>query len=197
MGMKHIEPQMTFLTFLLGLTVQLAACDPDWAKRLDTGTLYPNFRFTVKLSEPQDRRALHLRLEELATQTGFSDYRGREITDEFLYNLSGGGKFSFRPPEAAADQYRLSLSWAPYDMEKPTEVLVIVGNNMGMADFTAEQWIYFRHWRDEILPAALPDGVITVTTHPARFTGFEMLEYISEETGMPIPEKYLKHSEGE
>jgi len=167
----------------------LQSCDADWAKRLDTGRVQPNFRLTVTRQEPSDKEVLFERFKALAHSEGFTRYEGRPISDKTFSPDTNIGGFDWFPSESSEIHYRIATVWTPYDATMPQEFILIYFNN-SMEDFTAEQWLIFGEWRDAVLPTAFPDASIEVLNHPAKFTRRDDLKSISDQTGIAIPEKY-------
>ena len=145
----------------------------------------------VTLPEPLQKAELFQQFEELAHSTGFTEYRGRPISNETFAPGAKIGGFNWFPNDASGVRYRIMLSWWPRNTDKPSQVLVIFYHD-SMDDFTAKEWLIFKEWKEVILPAAFPDTTIEVARHPAKFTAHEMLLETSRATGMPIPEKYIK-----
>jgi hypothetical protein len=145
----------------------------------------------VTLPEPSPKIELFRQFEELAHSTGFTEYRGRPISDEMFAPGAKFSSFNWFRNDASGVGYRIGLAWRPWDAEKPSQVRLIFYNE-SMDDFTAKEWLIFEEWKEVILPAAFPGATIEVARHPAKFTAHEMLLEISRVTGMPIPEKYMK-----
>ena len=179
-----------FLSLALIATVSLTSgCDPEWAKRLDTGRVVPNFRFRVVLSAPSEKLILYERMKSAAHADGMTGYRGAEITNASFSNSVENERFDWHPGPTSRSRHRVGFMWKAQAGELPSEILVIVYND-GMDDFDAADWIKFREWRENVLPVAFPGAEIEVLSHPAKYTNKEQLSDISSKTGISIPEKY-------
>lgn len=194
---QSLPLRITFFGVLLSFVFCLAGCDKDWAKRFEYGRVQPNFRLTVTLPQPSSKSDLFARFEALAYRTGFTEYRGRPITEDMFEPDAKYHGFDFFPGDAGEDKYRIGFHWQPPDVEEPSRFEVIFYNR-SMDDFTAQEWLIFRNWKETILPAEFPDATIEVTRHPVVFTDKKKMLEISRTTGIPIPEnlkeKYMKYT---
>lgn len=181
----------TFLSLALIATVNLTSgCDPEWAKTMDTGRVRPDFRFRVVLSAPSEKRILYERMKSAAHFAELTEYSGQPTSEDTFHNNAESRAFNWRAEPNHQQRYKVRFMWTVDNEELPSEFLVIFYND-GMDDFDAADWIKFREWRDNALPAAFPGAEIEVLSHPAKYTNKEQLSDISSSTGIPIPEKYL------
>jgi len=189
--MTKLFSRTFFVLALIATTSLTSGCDPEWAKRLDTGRVLPNFRFRVVLSAPSEKLILYERMKSAAHFAGLTEYSGQPTTEDTFHNNAENRAFNWRAEPDHQQWYKVRFMWTVDNDELPSEFLVIFYND-GMDDFDAADWIKFREWREDVLPAAFPGAEIEVLSHPAKYTNREQLLDISSRTGISIPEKYLK-----
>ena len=181
----------TISCLLLSCFLCLAACE-DWAKRLEFGQSIPDARLEIRLNEPTSKYGLYQRFEQAAHRGGFFHRRGRHLSAEDIRQNNLPPSHKWYPSESSdRSEYHVSFYW-PRRVERPWS-FVFVFYNSSLNAFTAKEWRMFYEWKDEHLPIVFPEALIEITKHPAQRTARENLSEISNVTGIPIPEKYMKY----
>lgn len=181
--------------FPLIILSTIVGCDGEWAKGFDYGRPIPNFRFLVHLPAPVPRSDLVRRIESFAQQRGFTDYRGRPISNETLSGNSPINILDFFPSGSTAMQPYFVTFILKSEGSDQLSVFELIFKNRSLESFSEKEWMVFKTWRDQYLPSSFPNSVIVTSRHPAVFTEPSDLIRISETTGIPIPSEFLSDSQ--
>lgn len=179
---------------LAAMTLTMCGCmDPDWAKKLDTGTLQPNMRFELAIDSDLDPQKLHPRLLSLANEEDYLEYVGQPIQKQFarwkesepVWTFSWRDKSRTKPIDRIAFLFNAS--------NRDDGITVILFND-GMQDFDLADWLVYKDWHTRVLPEAFPNARIreSETRHPAMFTSPDQIENFARHADMSIPEKYRR-----
>jgi len=185
------------LSFVFGLgfvaLVFVGCMDPDWAKKLDTGTVLPDMRFEIAPEKGLDPKRLYPIFANIARDEGYTEYSAQPIEKQFIRAMEDRPVWTFRwrEPDGSKPIHTIAFSRNAYNSNNHEAFTVILYND-GMQDFDIDDWIVYRDWSERILPAAFPNAVVKESNHPAVYTAEKDLEAIAQQTGMPIPEKYLE-----
>ena len=194
------NPHLSFV-FGLGLaTLLIVGCDPDWALKLAYGTPVPDMRFDITPIDDLDPQRLYPIFESIAEDAGYFDYKTRPLDVQLeqqrqrKYSVWG---FEWYDSSGNKPIHRLAFRRNSSNANNYDAFTVILGNG-STDDFDVDDWLVYKDWSENILPAAFPNADIRVSRHPASFTATEDLEAIADQAEMPIPAKHLErlhHSE--
>jgi len=174
---------------LIAIISLVAACDADWAKRLDTGTPLPNFRLQIQLDHDEGKQELYQTFVEVSREIGFTKYQGQPIDDpSFKSDPKIKHSFSWVPgePKKGRYGYRLTFIWDSTDPPKSFDLVFV---NKDIDDFGEAEWRYYKRIRTEILPSVYPGARIVTLTHPAAFTSPEASVRLATLLGVELPGK--------
>lgn len=164
-------------------------CSPDMAKQFEYGEAVPDARLEIYLPDSLERFELLRRFERLANRNGFDIYRGKTISPELVNEPNYPRYYYWYTPESSdLNPYSVGFSWDRTAEEEVNQFRFVFGKG-ALGSFTERDWLFFRHWKDEVLPSEFSGARIEISRHPADNTDPDELQRIADRTGMSVPER--------
>lgn len=149
----------------LAASIIVIACDSDWAKKLDTGVIVPNFRIRADLVEPLTRAELAARVGRLAVELGISE----PVSDASRFSFTWVSPRRDGNHRSGVRQYQLRLI-TKNEAPEPLSHFELMFVNGDHSDFQSSDWNTYFLMSCVLIPTEFPEASVTTIRHPVKFS---------------------------